>query len=215
LAHFYDLTYDDIVNIHNETIARFSSYSSSKIHRGILNEGLLEDIAKRPSQKHYDHVPFPDIYSRCATLMETIIKWHPFVDGNKRTALAVAYSYIYKNYFILLTPLNAVRFSVLIARDEKNFEDIKEWVQTHTAHNLDECIAKFKQYVSDPVEEVVSLYERGRTDHDQDAIQKAKEIRDSWLAVDIYPEYKMEEKETIEFLQDLINKTPTAPFFNK
>jgi death on curing protein len=93
LASYYynDLTYDEIVNIHLEIEARFSP----NIHKGIQNPGLLESIAKRPSQgSYYYHVPFPDIYSKCASLMEAIIQWHPFFDGNKRTGLAVAFAYM-------------------------------------------------------------------------------------------------------------------------
>jgi death-on-curing protein len=207
--NFHDLTFDEIVRIRLEVEARFPS-----IYRGIQKPGLLEDIAKRPSQKHYNEEHFLDIYSKCASLMEAIIQWHPFYDGNKRMGLAVSYSYMYKNECILLTPLSAVRFSVLVARNEKKFDDIKEWIKTHTAHNSKEYLTKFEQYMIKPIDELLSLYERGRIDHDQTATQKANEIIDSWLAMDIYPEYRMEQKQTIAFLRDLANKTP-IPFFNE
>ena len=76
-----------------------------------------ESIAQRPSSKHYGHEHFPDIHYKCASLMEAIIKWHPFIDGNKRTGLLAASYYMLKNNCILVTPLSSIKFTVLIARD--------------------------------------------------------------------------------------------------
>jgi len=208
---FYDLTYDDIVRIHRDVVQAWSS-SPKKIHEGIQNKGLLESIAKRPSQKHYNHIPFPDIYSKCASLMESIIKWHPFVDGNKRTGLAVAFLYMYKNNYLLVTPISAVRFSVLVADNQKTFEDIREWIQTHTAHNIQEYTTKLHQYIDKPVAEVLLLY-RSET---PEATKKADEIMNEWLALDIYPEYRMTRTQTVDFLIDLLRKSTTisAEFFS-
>lgn len=135
--------------------------------------------------------------------MEAIIQWqHPFVDGNKRTGLAVAHTYMYKNNHYLVTPFSSARFTVLIAQKQKNFEAIREWIRTHTAHNYDEYVTKFRKDIKDPAQEVLSLYKSGYADK----IKKANAIVDEWLAIDIYPQYKMEEKETILFLADLIDK---------
>jgi death-on-curing protein len=212
LAHFYDLTYDDIVNIHNETIAQFSTTShssSSKIHRGVLSKGTLEAIVERPSQGHYNHTPFPDIYSKCASLMEAIIQWHPFFDGNKRTGLAVACSYMRKNSYYLVLPISAIRFSVLIANKEKTFEDIKKWVKKHTGRNVVEYYSKFRRYRIDPSKKVLKMLRSG----DPATINRGITTTNEWLAIDIYPEYEMDRKQTLEFLTELIKKysPPTAP----
>ncbi len=208
--YYYYLTYDDIVNIHNEIITQFAS---SNIHRGIQNLGTLKAIVDKPSSGQFGQDNFPDIYSKCAVLLETIIQWHPFVDGNKRTALAVVSSFMLKNKFILVMPFSAVRFSVEIAKCNRNSNDIIEWVKTHTAHNLQEYDTKMKQYVITPLEHVLSLYKRGENDIRKAATQEANKIIDNWLAVDVYPEYRMKETETIAFLQGLIRKTPPAPLF--
>jgi hypothetical protein len=147
--------------------------------------------------------------------MEAIIQWHPFVDGNKRMGLAVAYYYMYKNECILLTPAHAVRFSVMIARGQRNLPEIREWVQTHTAHDREEYETKSDRYVIRPIVEMLLLHSQGRNENDQTAMQRARKMMDNWLAVDIYPEYKMEEMQTVEFLADFIKKTPTSPLFDK
>jgi death on curing protein len=116
LANYYDLTYDQILDIHNEVENQFPS-----VHKGVQKPGLLKSIAERPSQKHYNEEHFPDIYSKCASLIEAIIQWHPFFDGNKRTGLLVASYYMYRNKLMLVIPVWAVRFSVLVADKKKNF----------------------------------------------------------------------------------------------
>jgi death-on-curing family protein len=209
--HFHDLTYDEIVKIRQEIEAQFYP----KIERGIQNKGLLEAISKRPSFKHYDQEHFPDLYSKCASLMEAIIQWHPFVDGNKRMGLAVAYYYMYKNECILLMPLSAVRFTVLIAKGQRNLQGIREWVKTHTAHNLEEEKAKSHRYVILPIVEMLLLRSQGIRDNDQIALQRAKKMIDNWLAVDIYPEYKMEQMQIATFLSEFTKKLPESPLFHK
>jgi death-on-curing protein len=205
---YQDLTVDEILNIHLEVEAKFPT-----IYRGVQKPGLLESIATRPSQKHYNQEHFPDIYSKCASLIEAIIQWHPFFDGNKRTGLLVAFSYMYKNRFMFMVPIWAVRFSVLIADHKRNLQDIRRWVQVLSADNADEYFAKHKRYMLDPVDKILSLIDRGNKENDAAAHKRAQRIMDNWLAVDIYPEYKIEDVETIEFLEYLSAKFDRFPFY--
>lgn len=193
---YHDLSFDEIIYIHEVALANYPDVS-----RGYTSKGLIESIAQRPSQKHFNREHFPDIYRKCASLMEAIIKWHPFTDGNKRTGLLAASRYMRKNNCILVTPVDSIRFTVLIARDERSFEDIVKWVKTHTAHNdvEGEYDRKFQEYVAKPVDEILSVLFYNKT-KDPASIEKAKATLDEWLAVDIYPQYKMQAKETIQFL---------------
>lgn len=52
--------------------------------------GLLESAALRPQQSVFGADAYPDLHSKAAALMHSIIRNHPFVDGNKRTALLAA-----------------------------------------------------------------------------------------------------------------------------
>jgi death-on-curing protein len=196
--NYQDLTYEEIVTAHSDMQAR----PHSKIVKGIQKQGLLESIAQRPSQKFYNHESFPDIYSKCASLMEAIIQWHPFVDGNKRTGLVVAHMYMHKNNHYLVTPFDSARFTVLVAQKKKNFEEIRQWVKIHTAHNHHEYTTKYRKYVKEPAKEVIALYNTKQVDK----IKKANAIMNEWLAIDIYPQYKGKEIQTILWLAELIDK---------
>jgi len=89
-----DLALDEVINIHEAIQKCFN------ISRGIINIGLLESIIQRPDFSPYTHVPFPNVYAKCASLLEVIIKWHPFIDGNKRTALATSYAFMQLSYHV-------------------------------------------------------------------------------------------------------------------
>lgn len=188
-----ELTLDDVKNIHYEIQRRFN------IARGIKNSGLLESIIQRPNFNPYTHVPFPNVYSKCASLIEGIIKWHPFIDGNKRTGLAVAYAYMHKHDYKIVLPFNAVRFSVLVAQDKKDISEITKWVRKLSAKQDATYIQKLEKHLVGPAQMVLGLYESNQR-------EKAERILGDWLAFDIYPEYRTERKQTIDFLVDIAQK---------
>ena len=51
---------------------------------GVLDEGLLESAVYRPQASFGGHELYPDLFSKVAALGHSIIRNHPFVDGNKR-----------------------------------------------------------------------------------------------------------------------------------
>ncbi len=55
---------------------------------GVRDMGLLESALARPRASFDQADLYPDLWSKAAALMHSLIKNHPFVDGNKRTALA-------------------------------------------------------------------------------------------------------------------------------
>ncbi len=55
---------------------------------GLRDEGMLESALARPLQK--ESYGTPDLFELAAAYLFDIVKNHPFVDGNKRTALAAA-----------------------------------------------------------------------------------------------------------------------------
>src|SRR5689334_6598494 len=102
------LTVQDIIEIH---LAVEQRYNFKHFEKGIRNKGLLELIAERPYLKLYGYEPFPDIYFKCASLIEGLTKLHPFINGNKRTALATAGAYMNVNGYKIAIPFPAVKYS--------------------------------------------------------------------------------------------------------
>lgn len=49
--------------------------------------GLLEAAVLRPQQTVFGGDAYPDIHTKAAAMMHSLIRNHPFVDGNKRTGV--------------------------------------------------------------------------------------------------------------------------------
>lgn len=62
---------------------------------GVRDNGMLDSALNRPLQKQaYGE---PDLCELAAAYLFGIVKNHPFVDGNKRTGLATADTFLYFN----------------------------------------------------------------------------------------------------------------------
>lgn len=77
------LTLAEVEAIHEDQIARYGG------SRGLRDRGQLEAALFRPQTGYYD-----DVIAEAAALWESLSQNHPFVDGNKRTALAATYTYL-------------------------------------------------------------------------------------------------------------------------
>jgi death on curing protein len=53
----------------------------------LVDFGLLESAVLRPQQTVLGQDAYPDIHTKAAALMHSLIRNHPFEDGNKRTAV--------------------------------------------------------------------------------------------------------------------------------
>jgi death-on-curing protein len=57
---------------------------------GIRDTALLESAIHRISSTFDQKDLYPDVFLKAAALMQSLIKNHPFIDGNKRTAITSA-----------------------------------------------------------------------------------------------------------------------------
>jgi death on curing protein len=68
---------------------------------GLRDSGLLDSALQRPQNKMmYGE---PDIATLAAAYAYGIARNHPFIDGNKRTALVASFSFLYLNGYKVTT----------------------------------------------------------------------------------------------------------------
>jgi death-on-curing protein len=77
------LTLTEVLAIHADQIERYSG------SEGLRDAGLLEAALYRPQTGYY-----ADLTEEAAALWESLSQNHPFIDGNKRTAFAVVYTFL-------------------------------------------------------------------------------------------------------------------------
>jgi len=99
---------------------------------GIREEGLLQSALARPQNILAYSAPPPDMASLATAYAYGIARNHPFVDGNKRTALIVA------RLFLLLNGMDLVatqeeKYSIFLAlaADELSEDGLANWVRAH------------------------------------------------------------------------------------
>jgi death on curing protein len=118
------LDIDIVLDFHAEQLALFGGAD------GLRDRGLLESALVRPRNK------FAYGESNIATLAAAygfgIARNHPFVDGNKRTALAAMIVFLGLNKFDLEAPQEAATAIVLgIAAGEVGEEVLASWIADH------------------------------------------------------------------------------------
>ena len=122
MAERYYLTVGEVLQIHLRLI---NDYGGT---HGIRDKGLLESAVFRPQIGYYNGMS-----EEAAALMESLANNHPFLDGNKRGAFAVAHTFLLVNGCDLeLEPLAACEFMLhSIERGEFRFGQILEWLTKH------------------------------------------------------------------------------------
>ena len=95
--------------------------------------GLVESALNRPRSGFGDYEQYPDIFSKSAVLLHSLLKNHPFLDGNKRTALASCAIFLKRNGYTLKMPkVDGLEFVLNIENDTLDEKAITEWINNHT-----------------------------------------------------------------------------------
>lgn len=70
------------------TAGEVIAINESEIGPDLLADfGLLEAAVLRPQQTVFRSDAYPDIHTKAAAMLHSLIRHHPFIDGNKRTAV--------------------------------------------------------------------------------------------------------------------------------
>jgi len=117
----FKLTIKEIIELHNKIIKKYGG------ELGLLNEG---NLAFMVDQINYED---KDIFWKSALILKCIVCGHPFVDGNKRTALEIMETYLYMyGYEVVAEVEEKVDFVLALAKDDWEMEAIIEWLKRHT-----------------------------------------------------------------------------------
>ncbi len=100
---------------------------------GLRDEGLLESALARPKNLYF-YEDQDDIFELAAAYAEGIAQNHPFVDGNKRTAHAVAGLFLQENGFVLNKEQKNEQTTLFenLAQGTASREDVAEFYRHNT-----------------------------------------------------------------------------------
>ncbi len=131
-ASFWYPSVEDILAIHDEIVAEYSDTSP-----GVQSRGDVEFAVDYVSERKFGSVP-ETLHEKSFHLLRLLVANHPFVDGNKRTALnTVAMFYLFNGYRF---EYDDVIREILkqFGTDEKAVDEeyVLEYLRAHT-HEID------------------------------------------------------------------------------
>ena len=102
--------------------------------KGIRDHGLLESAIARPYQTFGGEDLYPSAFHKAAAILESILKNHPFIDGNKRTALVVMRTFLALNDVEFVATQEEKYLKILgLAEGSINEEDLAEWIRSKSS----------------------------------------------------------------------------------
>ena len=120
------LTLDQLLQLHALAV----NHSGGSV--GVRDIGRLEAAVAAQSQEVFGQELYGSIWEKAAALMRGIIQDHPFVDGNKRTAMLAGLTLLEVNGLQFTAEKGELEeFAVRIATDHLDVAVIAEWLRTH------------------------------------------------------------------------------------
>jgi death-on-curing protein len=121
------LTAEQVLFIHSRLVAETGG------SHGVRDLGLLESAVARPQETFDDNELYPDLFTKAAALMDSLVNNHPFVDGNKRTGISAAGLFLRLNGWKLSASSVDVEVCTLrVATEGMEIAELATWLQENS-----------------------------------------------------------------------------------
>ncbi len=121
------LTTEDVLLLHHLSIEK-----SGGSH-GLRDAGLLDAAVHRPQATFDGDDLYQTLFDKAGALCHSLIKNHAFVDGNKRTSLLSAMTFLELNGNVFTcSQEELVEFGLKIDNENVSPEDIASWLRSHS-----------------------------------------------------------------------------------
>lgn len=99
---------------------------------GVRDLSLVESAAARPRASFEGQDLYPSLFAKAAALLQSLLKNHPFLDGNKRTALTSAAIFLQVNGWKLdNSHREEVKFALAVDNGRLEIGEISAWLRSH------------------------------------------------------------------------------------
>lgn len=121
------LSPEQVLFIHSRLID-----ATGGIH-GVRDLELLQSALSRPKATFEGKDLHPDLFHKAVALMEALARNHPFIDGNKRTAITSAGIFLAMNGFKLeCSSKELERFTIAVSTGSAPFEYAVGWFKRYS-----------------------------------------------------------------------------------
>ena len=121
------LTPQDILAIHAKIIDKTGG------SHGVRDLGLLISLSERPKTSFENTELYKSVFEKAAAYFESLVHYHVFVDGNKRTSIVVSARFLFLSGFILVASNEEVeKFVLRVAVEKLSIEKIVAWFKRYS-----------------------------------------------------------------------------------
>lgn len=100
---------------------------------GVRDFLLLHSAVERPKASFGGKMLYPTLWLQAAAMLHSLIKSHPFTDGNKRTGFFSTLRFLGLNgYKLKARQEEVVEFSVAVDNENPSLEEIAAWLKKHS-----------------------------------------------------------------------------------
>ena len=123
------IDYQEVLEIHQVLIREFGG------SQGVRDENGLKSALERPFSGFGETEFYPNPEEKASAILESIVKNHPFVDGNKRTGY-VLMRLVLMNFGkdIQATQGEKYDFVIAVASGQLDFQEIATWIKQRTTN---------------------------------------------------------------------------------
>lgn len=120
------LSIDEVITIHDRMLKIAGG------REGIRDFTLIHSAIERPKATFAQKDLYPTIFTKAAAIIQSLIRSHPFNDGNKRTGYFSTLRFLNQNgYDLVTTKKEIIDFTVKIDVKRPEIEDIAFWLKKH------------------------------------------------------------------------------------
>ena len=121
------LSAQELLVIHSEIIDQ-----TGGLH-GVRDICLLQSIVEKPRARFDKKELYKGIFLKVAAYLQSLVQYHVFLDGNKRTAIGATARFLFLNgYELKATNKEVENFVLRVAVRKPELSIISSWLEKHT-----------------------------------------------------------------------------------
>ena len=121
------LTPEQVLFIHSRLVTETGG------SHGLRDLGLLLSAVARPRATFDSNELYPDLFTKAAALMDSLINNHPFLDGNKRTGLTATGLFLRINgWKLTASSEELVACTMRVAVEDLEIDELANWLRAKT-----------------------------------------------------------------------------------
>lgn len=121
------LTPEQVLFIHSRLVTETGG------SHGLRDLALLESAVARPRATFDSNELYPDLFTKAAALMDSLINNHPFLDGNKRTGITATGLFLRINgWKLTASSEELVACTMRVAVQGLEIDELANWLRAKT-----------------------------------------------------------------------------------